>query len=121
MPDGGGLQVSGLTYNLVMGLGLLKIKNVSLPNLLAERELVPEFMQARANADELGPAVLKLLDDTLPATRSCGGLQRPRACCGSVPMPAPQKRYWRWPTPAPRAGVECPGERMATRGSDRRA
>ena len=56
-------KVSSLTYNVVMGLGLLKIKNVSLPNVLAEQDLVPEFMQDHANPAELGPAVLKLLDD----------------------------------------------------------
>jgi lipid-A-disaccharide synthase len=68
-------KVSSLTYNLVMGLGLLKIKNVSLPNLLAERDLVPEFMQARANAEELGPAVLKLLDDKQARDMQVRGLE----------------------------------------------
>jgi lipid-A-disaccharide synthase len=68
-------KVSSLTYNLVMGLGLLKIKNVSLPNLLAERDLVPEFMQARATAEELGPAVLKLLDDKQVRDTQVRGLQ----------------------------------------------
>jgi lipid-A-disaccharide synthase len=58
-----------------MGLGLLKIKNVSLPNLLAERDLVPEFMQASANADELGPAVLKLLDDKQARDTQVRGLE----------------------------------------------
>ncbi|HEX4299819.1 MAG TPA: lipid-A-disaccharide synthase [Gammaproteobacteria bacterium] len=68
-------KVSSLTYNVVMGLGLLKIKNVSLPNLLAERELVPEFMQGRANAEELGPAVLSLLDDRQARETQVRGLE----------------------------------------------
>jgi lipid-A-disaccharide synthase len=68
-------KVSSLTYNVVMGLGLLKIRNVSLPNLLAERDLVPEFMQARANAEELGPAVLKLLDDKQARDAQLRGLE----------------------------------------------
>jgi lipid-A-disaccharide synthase len=68
-------KVSSLTYNVVMGLGLLKIKNVSLPNLLAERDLVPEFMQAHANAEELGPAVLKLLDDKQAREAQLRGLE----------------------------------------------
>ena len=68
-------KVSSLTYHLVMGLGLLKIKNVSLPNLLAERELVPEFMQAQADAEELGPAVLKLLDDKQARETQLRGLE----------------------------------------------
>jgi lipid-A-disaccharide synthase len=68
-------KVSSLTYNVVMGLGLLKIRNVSLPNLLAERDLVPEFMQAHANAEELGPAVLKLLDDKQAREAQLRGLE----------------------------------------------
>ena len=68
-------KVSSLTYNVVMGLKLLKIKNVSLPNLLAERDLVPEFMQARANPEELGPAVLKLLDDKQARDAQLRGLE----------------------------------------------
>ena len=68
-------KVSSLTYNVVMGLKLLKIKNVSLPNLLAERDLVPEFMQARANPEELGPAVLKLLDDKPARDAQLRGLE----------------------------------------------
>jgi len=68
-------KVSSLTYNVVMGLGLLKIRNVSLPNLLAERDLVPEFMQARANAEELGPAILKLLDDERARDAQLRGLE----------------------------------------------
>ena len=67
-------KVSSLTYKVIMGLGLLKIKNVSLPNLLAGRDLVPEFMQARANAAELGPAVLKLLDDKRSRDEQVQGL-----------------------------------------------
>ncbi len=68
-------KVSSLTYNVVMGLKLLKIKNVSLPNLLAERDLVPEFMQARANREELGPAVLRLLDDKQARDAQLRGLE----------------------------------------------
>ena len=68
-------KVSSLTYNVVMGLKLLKIKNVSLPNLLAERDLVPEFMQARANPEELGPAVLRLLDDKQARDAQLRGLE----------------------------------------------
>jgi len=68
-------KVSSLTYNVVMGLKLLRIKNVSLPNLLAERDLVPEFMQARASPEELGPAVLRLLDDKQARDTQLRGLE----------------------------------------------
>jgi lipid-A-disaccharide synthase len=68
-------KISPLSYHLIMSLGLLKIKNVSLPNLLAERDLVPEFMQYHANPAELGPAVLKLLDDKRSRDAQVQGLQ----------------------------------------------
>jgi lipid-A-disaccharide synthase len=53
-----------LTYWLVRALGVAKLPHFSLPNLLAGRELVPEFVQARVRADVLGPAVLGALDGT---------------------------------------------------------
>ena len=60
-------RLSPLSHAIVRGLGLLKIPYVSLPNLLAGRELVPEFLQARAVPDAMGEALLKLLED--PAAR----------------------------------------------------
>ncbi|HEY3645765.1 MAG TPA: lipid-A-disaccharide synthase [Gammaproteobacteria bacterium] len=68
-------KLSALSYHLIKGLGLLKIRNVSLPNLLAEKDLVPEFMQYHATAAELGPAVLKLLDDKRSRDAQVQGLQ----------------------------------------------
>lgn len=68
-------RISALSYHVIMGLGLLKIRNVSLPNLLAEKDLVPEFMQGHANPAELGPAVLKLLDDKRARDAQVQGLQ----------------------------------------------
>ncbi|HET7588464.1 MAG TPA: lipid-A-disaccharide synthase [Gammaproteobacteria bacterium] len=57
-------RLAPLTRAIVQGLGLLKIEHVSLPNLLADREIVPEFLQARARADLLAPAVAALLGDS---------------------------------------------------------
>ncbi len=51
-----------LTYWLVRRLGVAKLRNFSLPNLLAGRTLVPEFVQEQVRADVLGPAVLGALD-----------------------------------------------------------
>ena len=51
-----------LTYWLVRRLGVAKLANFSLPNLLAGRELVPEFIQDQVRPDVLGPAVLGALD-----------------------------------------------------------
>ena len=42
------------------------IRFVALPNLLAGRRVVPEFLQDEVRAERLGPAVLRLLDSGLP-------------------------------------------------------
>ena len=53
-----------LTYWLVRQLGVSKLPHFSLPNLLAGRALVPEFVQGQVRPDVLGPAVLGALDGT---------------------------------------------------------
>lgn len=44
---------------------LLTVSHFALPNLLAGRALVPEFVQDAATVDNLGPAVLRWLDDVV--------------------------------------------------------
>jgi len=61
-------RLSPVSYALIRGFRLLKIPYVSLPNLLAGRELVPEFLQSRAIPEFMGEALLRLLDD--PAARA---------------------------------------------------
>jgi lipid-A-disaccharide synthase len=61
-------RVATSSYALVKGLRLLRIQHVSLPNLLADREIVPEFLQYRAVPSDMGAALLRLLQD--PAARS---------------------------------------------------
>ena len=61
-------RLAALSHAIVRGFRLLKIPYVSLPNLLAGRELVPEFLQSRATPEFMGEALLRLLDD--PATRA---------------------------------------------------
>jgi len=51
-----------LTYWLLRRLGVSKLPYFSLPNLLAGRALVPEFVQDQVRPDVLGPAVLGALD-----------------------------------------------------------
>jgi lipid-A-disaccharide synthase len=51
-----------LTYWLVRALGVGKLRHFSLPNLLAGRALVPEFVQGQVRPEVLGPAVLGALD-----------------------------------------------------------
>lgn len=60
--------LSPFTYRLVHHLGLLKVAYVSIPNLLAGRALVPEFLQADVKAGILGPPLLELL--TSPRARA---------------------------------------------------
>ncbi len=61
-------RVATSSYALVKGLRLLRIQHVSLPNLLADREIVPEFLQHRALPSDMGATLLRLLQD--PAARS---------------------------------------------------
>jgi len=58
-----GYKVSELTYRIVKALGLIKIKRYALPNILAERDLVPEFIQHDCTAENLTKAVLDYLQN----------------------------------------------------------
>jgi len=55
-------RVSGLTWFLVATLRWVRVRHVALPNLLADKPFVPEFLQDEARPDLLGPAVLAALD-----------------------------------------------------------
>lgn len=55
-------RLSPLTYWLARRFGVARLAHFSLPNLLAGRELVPEFVQRSVRADILGPAVAARLD-----------------------------------------------------------
>ena len=48
---------------------LVRISHFALPNLLAGRELVPEFIQEAATVENLGPAILRWLDEPLARER----------------------------------------------------
>lgn len=54
-------RMAGLTYALYSRL--LRTPWVSLPNVLAGKELVPEVLQQRVTAEVLGPLMLRALDD----------------------------------------------------------
>lgn len=56
-------RLGRITYGIVDGLKLLKLKYFTLPNLLTETPLVPEFMQDDARAENIAGAVIELLDD----------------------------------------------------------
>ena len=55
-------RLSGLTYWLARRMGIQRLPHFSLPNLLAGRLLVPEFVQREVRPDILGPALLRCLD-----------------------------------------------------------
>ncbi len=56
-------RVAPLTARIVRALGLLKVQHYTLPNLLTEEPLVPEFIQEEATGENLARAVQSLLDD----------------------------------------------------------
>ena len=58
-----GYRVNPLTWALIKGLRLVKVPYAAMANLLVGRELAPEFLQAHCRAQELAPALLRLLDD----------------------------------------------------------
>jgi lipid-A-disaccharide synthase len=58
-----GYRVSGVTYRLVKGLKLVKVPFAAMANILAGRELAPEFLQDRCRPELMGPALLAFLED----------------------------------------------------------
>jgi lipid-A-disaccharide synthase len=54
---------SALTAFVLRASGLVKVKYFSLPNLLAGRRLVPEFLQEQVSGTVLGDALLHELED----------------------------------------------------------
>ena len=54
--------VSAVTHRLVRLLGFRQLEHFSLPNLLAGRGVVPEFLQGDVRAEVLGPALESYLD-----------------------------------------------------------
>ena len=54
--------VSAVTHRLVRLLGFRRLPHFALPNLLAGRGVVPEFLQGDVRADVLGPALESYLD-----------------------------------------------------------
>jgi len=59
-------KVSWITY--FAGRLLVKVKYLGMPNVLADKEIVPEFIQHRARPHELAKAVSGLIDD--PSARA---------------------------------------------------
>jgi len=58
-------RIAPLTYWLVRRLGVSRLPNFSLPNLLAGKRIVPEFVQDRVAPHVLAPALLDVLSGRL--------------------------------------------------------
>ncbi len=56
-------RVAWLTHFIAIKLGLVKLTHYTLPNLLTEAPLVPEFMQQDAQPDAIAKSVIALLDN----------------------------------------------------------
>ncbi len=66
-------RVSGLTRILIRAAGLLKVERYSLPNILHDGPLVPEFIQDDCTADAITPALLELLRTPSARQRQVNG------------------------------------------------
>jgi lipid-A-disaccharide synthase len=60
-------KLAPLSYALVRSLGLLKVADVSLPNVLAGERIVPELMQGDCTPEKLASATLSFLRDPAAA------------------------------------------------------
>jgi lipid-A-disaccharide synthase len=54
-------KVAVLTY--LAGRMLIRVKHLGMPNVLADREIVPEFIQGKAQPSAIAAEVMTLLDD----------------------------------------------------------
>ncbi len=62
-------RLGSITAFLLRTLGLVKIKHFSQPNLLAGKELVPEFFQEAASAEKLANALARWLEHPAEVAR----------------------------------------------------
>jgi lipid-A-disaccharide synthase len=67
-------RVAPLTYRILRRL--VKSPYISLPNLLAERMLVPELIQDAATPDALAQALVPLLDNGVEQTQGFDVIHR---------------------------------------------
>ena len=56
-------RLGKISYAIVVGMGMLKLTHVTLPNLLTDTPLIPEFTQDEAQPEGIAAAVIELLDD----------------------------------------------------------
>jgi lipid-A-disaccharide synthase len=74
-------KVAWLTY--LAGRLVVKVKHLGMPNVLANREIVPEFIQHRARPAALAPAVARLIDDKVAREKMISGFNETIATLGA--------------------------------------
>lgn len=79
-------RASALTAWLMLRLGLLKTRHVSLPNLLAAEPTVPELLQDQAHPERMAAELRQLLEDGEPRRRQLRQFDAVRAQlrCGAA-------------------------------------
>jgi lipid-A-disaccharide synthase len=55
-------RMAAVSYWILRLMGISRLNHFSLPNLLAGRELVAEYVQGQVRPEILGPAILGCLD-----------------------------------------------------------
>ncbi len=73
-------KTSAITY--LMARYFIKIKHVCLVNILADKEVVPEFLQAEACPERILPAALELIGDGPRRSTMLADLADVKACLG---------------------------------------
>jgi lipid-A-disaccharide synthase len=81
LPIGVIYRVAWPTY--WMGRFLIKVPFLAMPNILAERKLVKEFIQSEFNATQLSPEILRLHQDQNERTKILRGYQEIREKLGN--------------------------------------
>ena len=56
-------RLGAMTYAILIGMKIIKLTHFTLPNLLTETPLIPEFFQGDTQADAIAHAITGLLDD----------------------------------------------------------
>ena len=64
-------KVAAMTY--LAGRMLIRVKHLGMPNVLADREIVPEFIQGNAQPTAIANEVMKLLDDRVRREQMLAG------------------------------------------------
>ena len=70
--------VSPFTHFLLRGIGMLKVRHVSLPNLLCPEPLVPELLQSEAAPENLGAQVFRYLEQAHLRHEQCAAFDLAR-------------------------------------------